>query len=302
MLAFIQPNASVQDLRRLAADGSNTAAEFVEPIDKSLWQLADQEMFAVRPDLYLNIAINRCFACDLSMLESMPSVKRVSLWDKAPGRQFSTVPENLAIFARTKVAPMVRGLFPRKECDLVLALLEKSVVFLMPENIEEVIRRADLNIGRQVANVYLASIGAELLAERDSRTVVGISVETTCYVSLEYFTEDDPFADFVVHEAAHIFHNCKRKMVGLPHTRRREWLLPVHFFKRETFAYACEAYSRIREIAKRPADRQALLKEHKQNGAPTDERVDGNEYFEILAEAVSRRNGWKAILERCSVK
>lgn len=48
------------------------------------------------------------------------------------------------------------------------------------------------------------------------------SEETTCYVSVEYFRDHDPCADYVVHEAAHIFHNCKRATVGLPETRRRE--------------------------------------------------------------------------------
>ncbi len=54
-------------------------------------------------------------------------------------------------------------------------------------------------------NLYLASIGADLLGE-DAPRVVGVSEETTCYVSPEYFTEDDPLCDFIVHEAAHIFH------------------------------------------------------------------------------------------------
>jgi len=57
-----------------------------------------------------------------------------------------------------------------------------------------------------------------------------------------------PKSDYAIHEAAHIFHNCKREMIGLPATRRREWLLDIDYAKRETFAYACEAYSRILEL------------------------------------------------------
>lgn len=30
--------------------------------------------------------------------------------------------------------------------------------------------------------------------------------------------EEDEFADFVVHEAAHVFHNTKRRTLGLPET------------------------------------------------------------------------------------
>ena len=91
------------------------------------------------------------------------------------------------------------------------------------------------------------------------RGVVGMSEETTCYVSLAHFAEEDEFADYVVHEAAHVFHNTKRRTAGLPETRRRQWLLPIAFEKRETFAFACERYSRILKLGKRPADRRWLL-------------------------------------------
>ena len=40
----------------------------------------------------------------------------------------------------------------------------------------------------------------------------------------------------MVHEVAHIFHNCKRRNAGLPETRRKEWLLDIEFRKRETLA------------------------------------------------------------------
>jgi hypothetical protein len=47
---------------------------------------------------------------------------------------------DLAAFTRGKLGPMVRGLFPKVEQEPVLALLERSLVFLMPENIETVLR------------------------------------------------------------------------------------------------------------------------------------------------------------------
>ena len=149
-----------------------------------------------------------------------------------------------------------------------------------------------------LANLYLNSLGAELLGD-GTPSIVGLSEETTCYVSLEYFRESDPFADFVVHEIAHIFHNCKRGTVGLPQTRTREWLLDINFGKRETFAYASEAYSRIRELGRTPKERRRLLGELEKDFLPPDDRVDPAEYFDILREAVSARNGWKRILSRC---
>lgn len=104
----------------------------------------------------------------------------------------------------------------------------------------------------------------------------------------------------MVHEAAHIFHNCKRETIGLRETRRREWLLEIDYAKRETFAYSCEAYSRILELGKTSSARRRLLPELSEGSMPPDERVEGAEYVDILREAVSARNGWKRILDRCS--
>ena len=115
------------------------------------------------------------------------------------------------------------------------------------------------------------------------------------------FKEKDLFADFVIHEAAHVFHNWKRERVGLHFTRNKEWLLPIDFTKREEFAYACEAYSRIIEQSRNSADRRRLHAEYSRNSVPSyDERIDHEELIDILAEAVEARNGWKRILNRCA--
>lgn len=101
---------------------------------------------------------------------------------------------------RRKVEPMVRGLFPRAEQDLVLSTLEKSVVFVTAENVESLFQ--DLSWDRtawDMANLYLGSLGAPLLGP-EATAIVGLSEETTCYVSTDYLDCDEPFADFVVHE------------------------------------------------------------------------------------------------------
>ena len=206
---------------------------------------------------------------------------------------------DVVALTRAKVAPMVLGLFPRHEQKSVLELLERSVVFLMHSNIATVLAqtRWPMTVWT-LANLYLESLGVGLLSD-DAPRLVGLSEETICYVSMEYFRANDRFADFVVHEAAHIFHNCKRRTIGLRETRRREWLLQIEFTKRETFAYACEAYSRILVLSTGPADRQRLLSRLEEGPMP-EERVDADEYLDILREAVAARNGWKRILERCS--
>jgi hypothetical protein len=103
-----------------------------------------------------------------------------------------------------------------------------------------------------------------------------------------------------VHEVAHIFHNRKRKRIGLPFTRRREWLLQIAFVKRETFAYGCEAYSRLLELGDCRASREALLEEHAAGLLPPQDLVESEEYLSILRTAISARNGWKRILAACA--
>ncbi len=207
---------------------------------------------------------------------------------------------DLVRFTRGKVEPMVKGLFPRVEQETVLAVLERSVVFLTPKTIEAVLRNEKwLSTAWDLANLYLASAGAETLGGTAPR-IVGLSCETTCYVSMNYFETEEPFADFVVHEAAHVFHNCKRETIGLSFTRNKEWPLALRYEKRETFAYACEIYSRILESALRPADRAEAVEMLARSWAPPDERVDTGEFFDILRDAIAARNGWKIIHKRCS--
>lgn len=195
---------------------------------------------------------------------------------------------------------MVRGLFARAEQEVVLATLEKSVVFVTSTSIEPLLLAHGFDSSAwTLANLYLTSVGAELLG-RDAPRLVGLSEATTCYVSPGYFVEGDPFADFIVHEAAHIFHNCKRHTLGLRETRTKEWLLDIEYRKRETFAYSCEAYARVLEGAKSPGARRALADEYGTKVRISEEHVDPAEVAFIVQAAAAARNGWKVILERCA--
>ena len=202
-------------------------------------------------------------------------------------------------FVLAKVGPMVSGLFPAKERVLVLDMFEDSLVLVTHDNIERLLSEIQyLYSAWQLANLYLGSLG---LPGLDGKRVafVGFSEETTFYLSVTYFGDDDPFADWVVHEAAHVFHNWKREFVGLPSTRTREFLLPINYRKRELFAYACEAYATILEKAGSPADRRRLHAEYAANWAPSADGMDRDEPIAAVAEAVNARNGWKRILRRC---
>jgi hypothetical protein len=108
----------------------------------------------------------------------------------AKGRTNEAVPEDVGVaFTRAKVEPLVRGLFSKVEQDVVLATLEKSVVYVTNETIEPLILNHSWDRSAwDLANLYLLSIGAELLGKEAPR-LVGISEETTCYVSPDYFAE-----------------------------------------------------------------------------------------------------------------
>lgn len=222
---------------------------------------------------------------------------------RAPNPPRSAALDNIDVvaFTRARVSPMVRGLFPRVEQDTVLTALERSLVFLTPDNIQEVLRGSRwLSTAWDIANLYLLSVDQAPLAD-DAPQIVGLSEETTCYVSITYFDEADPFADFVVHEAAHIFHNCRRVSLGLPTTRRKEWLLDIEFRKRETFAYACETYATIVRRATTMRERAALADEFAaQDAGIPDGRVDWEEIVDIMLAACRSKNGWKSIRERCA--
>lgn len=210
------------------------------------------------------------------------------------------VSRDVTALTRSKVSPMVAGLFPVAEQPMVLAMLERSVVFLHPGNIESVLRAATWpRTAWSLSNLYLVSVGCERLSS-EAPNIVGLSEETTCYVSPAYFSSQDEFADYVVHEAAHVFHNCRRATVGLPETRSRKYLLDIDYRKRETFAYACEAYSCIVEQGGTVTTRGAALDAHADGSLPGDDSIDLDEYLDILQEAVGARNGWKRILQRCA--
>jgi hypothetical protein len=217
----------------------------------------------------------------------------------AEGRSQRALPgADTVALTRRKVEPMVRGLFPRVEQEAVLGVLEKSVVFITSENVEPLLLgQAFDSSAWDLANLYLTSVGAKLLGDGATR-IVGLSEEITCYVSPDFFAQGEPFADFVVHEAAHIFHNCKRRTVGLPETRTREWLLDIEFRKRETFAYSCEAFARVLERGRAPADRRQLADEFAKDVRISNERVDPAEIGSIVQAAAAVRNGWKVILAR----
>lgn len=226
----------------------------------------------------------------------------VEVKKRAKGRSHAPVPAlDLSSWTRSKLTPMVHGFFPEAEREAVLRLFENSVVFLTSDNIESVLLgQMWLRSAWDLANMFLGSVNAELLSP-DASSLLGLSQETTCYVTPEYFRDRGRIEDFVIHEAAHVFHNCKRRTAGLPHSRTKEWLLLLEFGKRETFAYSCEAYGWIVERASSKTESLALGRRFAAHGfGQCDETMDPNEVADIVQEACHARNGWKVILGRCA--
>jgi hypothetical protein len=216
--------------------------------------------------------------------------------------------------ASLKFTPMVTALFPKKEQPIVLKAMEDSVIFLTGSNVRRLIWELSFqSTARTLASIYLTSIGAKEIC-KDTTGCLGLNVETSCYVSLSYFElsqEDRRFEDYVLHEGAHIFHNTKRKRLGLPSTRSREWLLPIEFSKWELFAYSCEIYgtitARVQESGLNRGHRKAVqdeVEDYIVHGfVPADERVDPDELIKVLRNAAAARTsvaGWKRILRHCS--
>ena len=60
-------------------------------------------------------------------------------------------------FTRSKVEPMVRGLFPRREQETVLQVLGRSVIFLTPSNIDAVLEEATWHTTAQITRRGLSA-------------------------------------------------------------------------------------------------------------------------------------------------
>lgn len=203
---------------------------------------------------------------------------------------------------REKLRPMVEGLFVADDQPRVLEFVQGSVVFLTQGTVHRLLPELRWDhTAWCLARIWLDSIDAPPLAD-EAPGLLGLSEEKTCYVSLRYFQdlERDPFADYVVHEVAHLFHNNKRSYVGLPPCGRREWMLDIEFRKRELFAYACEVYSRIVARASNRREREALVAEFAPHAEGFADQLDPDELVDILRQAARAQSGWRAILRRCA--
>lgn len=79
MREFIQPGATRDDLRAIVADPTNSTVEFLEPPSPSLLSAVDEEIFAARPDVGLQMRNRYGPLLDLWILDALPSLRRLKL-------------------------------------------------------------------------------------------------------------------------------------------------------------------------------------------------------------------------------
>lgn len=242
--------------------------------------------------------LERCQRADRELRAALVAEVR----RRAEARLQPTLPEGFgpAKHCRAVLAPMVQGFFPNADRAVVLDVLVQATVFVTKDNVEEILlTESSGHTAWMVANLYLLSLGLELLSP-DAPRIVGLSADRKCYVALDYFRQDGTgFEDFVIHEAAHVFHNCKWHYLGRPERKRQPWLLPVRFHDQENFAYSCEAYGRILQRARGRPERIRLAAEFAAGFHSDPEHVSAGKVGAIVQEAVRARNGWKAILHHC---
>ena len=178
---------------------------------------------------------------------------------------------DVTALTRTKVVPMVGGLFPPQKQAAVLAMLERSVVFLTPNNIESVLQSTRwLHTAWSLANLYLASVGADMLSQ-DARAIVGLSEETTCYVSVEYFRRGRAhLPQLQAHDHRAAGNPAPRVAIG--HRLRPAGNLRLCLRSLQPNPHA----GRTR------AERQAALAAHGDGPVPGHDSVDTEEYLDIL--------------------
>lgn len=199
-----------------------------------------------------------------------------------------------------KVEPMVRGLFATNEQELVLSAVAQRVIFLTASRIDSALTTARWHRNAwNLANLYLASLGAEPLADGHDH-ILGMATDQACYVTAAYLQLPHEHDDYVVHEVAHSFHDCYARDLGLLQSERRKYPLDIYYAHRETFAYSCEFYACISRSAVTRKERLALIDHLAADWTGGEgQACEPDLVVDILRRAVRARNGWRVILARC---
>jgi hypothetical protein len=216
--------------------------------------------------------------------------------DRRPSAEMPTI--DLAAFTRGKVEPMVRGLFPPAEHEVMLRVLERSVVFLTPDRSRASCSTAHGSTPRGTSRTSTSAASTP----SSSPTTRRGSSDSARRPPASCRSTTSPRRIGLSTSSCTRRRTCSTT-ASAPRwacPRRGEWLLEIAFQKREAFAYGCEAFSRVVERCPKIKDRPAMIEEYAHTFTPSDEHVDHDELVDILREAARVRNGWKHILARCA--
>jgi hypothetical protein len=200
------------------------------------------------------------------------------------------IPVDAGAQVRARVEPMLRGLFPAGDAERLVAALPPRVVVLTPGCFGAHIDDVPLHTAWDLANLLLDDLGAPPLAD-DIPELDGLCAAGRAWVLPRAFTATVPFTDVVVHEVAHLLHTLQPADVGLAGAPGP--LLAVPPRRRETFAYACEAWATLAGAA--PEDRHARVDAFRATRAVDDARVDRARLDALLVAGAGTGNGWGEI-------
>jgi hypothetical protein len=166
---------------------------------------------------------------------------RVTQWrvNRAP-LSLGRVPPDAEARVRTRIAPLIEGMFDPDDAAKLLSTLPERVVVLTPSTFAAQVSDLPLGMGWDLANVLLDAVGAPPLGD-DAPELDGLCDAGRAFVLPAALRSEQPFPDVVVHEVAHLLHIVPAVDVGLG--RAKTPVLEIPPRERETFAYACEVWA-----------------------------------------------------------
>lgn len=210
-------------------------------------------------------------------------LRRVVGWRAGRARSAARLPPDAAAQVRARVEPLVRGVLGAEGAPLVEPLVARVVV-VTPAAFGALVEDVPLRTAWDLANLLLDDLGAPPLAD-DAPSLDGLCAAGRAWVAPSALAR--AFPDVVAHEAAHLLHHVRRADLGLPGAGV---LLAIPPRRRETFAYACEAWAAIaRGDATLARARAVLADTHHSDG-----RVDRHALHALLTRA-SEGGGWAVI-------
>lgn len=198
---------------------------------------------------------------------------------RAPLRS-QQVPVDAALQIRSRITPMISGLFEEEVASQLLESLPHQVQVVSAQNFASVIASVPLGTAWDLANLVLDDMGALPLAD-DTPELDGLCVNGVAWVLGRAFSPAGPFSDVIVHEVGHLLHTMRPALLAVPPMRR------------ETFAYACEIWSCI---LRGFSDTQAGVAAFQASAPPVDARVDQRQLDRLLSAAALHPEGaWRGL-------